>query len=151
MKRVVLALLAVLLVGGLVWAWLATAGTGYEEDHKTGYLEDIRCDAVGRVYFPVWNGKYWEMRGEATSDASEVIDFICLSSQLFVDGEESASDNDCREDDDHAQTSVEQTWTNSWYEVCYKSTHTFKIRSTQGWKELVLRSTPCYASKGGQP
>ena len=150
MKRVVLALLAVLVVGGLAWAWLATAGTGYEEDRKTGYLEDIRCDAVGRVYFPVWNGKYWEMGGEASSDASQVIDKIGVESTLEINGSPSASDSDMRNDDDHAETKIVQPWTGPWYEVCYNSTHTFS-HHFHDWKTVLLNTRPCYASKGGQP
>ncbi len=150
MRRAVVVVLILLVAGALGLTWLAVASGDYEEDRQVGYLDGIRCEAVGRVYFPVWNGKYWEMRGEATSDASQVIDKIYLESTLEVNGSPSASDEDKREDDDHAETAVTQTWTNPWFEVCYRSTHTFK-HYFHRWKTLVLTTNPCYARKGSQP
>ncbi len=118
------------------------------EDRQVGYLDGIRCEAVGRVYAPVWNGKYWEMNGEAWSNTSQVIDRLRLTSKLYINGTESASDEDYEEDSDHAETKVVQQWTNPWFEVCYKSEHVFAHRSTSGWITKVLKTEPCYASKG---
>ncbi len=151
MRRTVVVALILLVAGALGLTWLAVASGDYVEDRQVGYLNGIRCEAVGRVYAPVWNGKYWEMRGEATSDASQVIDQISVESTLEVNGSASASDEDKREDDDHAETTVVQTWTNPWYEVCYKSRHLFRHRFTNGWQEKLLNTRPCYASKEGQP
>jgi hypothetical protein len=90
------------------------------------------------------------MGGEAWSDASETIDKIRIESTLYVNGTQSASDEDYREDDDHAETKVTQTWTNPWYEVSYESEHTFK-NYTHHWTTLVLKTRPRYASKGQNP
>ena len=149
MKRAVLALLAVLVVGGLLWAWLASAGTGYQQDCQTVYVDGVKCTGCSRCYEPRRvgtdeSGKIppWEFSGEGWSEAEQAITTISISSQLVVNGVPVDTDSKTASNASYVHTSGYATG-DGWWECVYRSEHDFTVKHTG-----YCRTEAGWSSKG---
>ncbi len=134
MKRgLVVSVLVMLGLATLVAAWVSFAGTGYQQDCKSIYVDGVKCTGCSRCYEPRRvgaddSGKIapWEFRGEGWSEAEKAIGHISISSQLIVNGVPVATDFAEEDNSSYVHTSGYATG-GDWWECVYTSHHVFKV------------------------